>query len=221
MSKWNGRHVRGAAAKITAFALSVALTLLVGIRSDAAGESAQETLARMRALAAKENWQELIDLCEDMDFSVWPNAADAFHIRGRAYLRLEDGPKAVSDLRETVRRSPKSWYAWHSLGDVYRRFMGDSERALDAYKEAAGCEDKRGWMVADATLRAADILLNEVKCAEALEVLQNYSDEELRQMSPYWGAKIVRASGRVYAAQGKEAEAWVMFKRALEIEGKK
>ena len=179
---------------------------------------AEEALARMRALTEEGKWQELVDRFKNEDLSAWPGAGEAFYLRGRAYLLLKDAANAERDLEAAVEREPKEGYFWHSLGDACHQLLRDDARALDAYKKAFELEDKYGWMPVDATLKAANILLYQLKTDAALEVLHRYGDEDLKRMAPIWRVRILRAYGQVYAAQGREAEAWAKFREALAVE---
>jgi len=74
-------------------------------------------------------------------------------------------------------------------------------------------------MPADATLKAANIFLQRVENAAALDALSLYDEKNLKKASASWRIRILRARGRALAAQGMEQEAWAEFRKALAIEG--
>jgi hypothetical protein len=90
--------------------------------------------------------------------------------------------------------------------------------AAEAYKKAAALEDKSGWMPVSATLTAVDIRLSRVEPDAALEVLRQYTEEDLKNLSGSQRSRLLQAYGKTYAAQGREAEAWAAFRAALAAE---
>ena len=202
-------------------ALSAAVALAAAdspAQPKAPAGSAEGAIARMRTLTKDNKWQELVDQFKDEDLSTWPDAGEAFHLRGYSYLHLKDGAKAERDLKAAVERVPENGYFWHSLGDTYQQLLRDDARALDAYRKGFELEDKYVWVTTAATLKAANILLYQVKNDAALETLNRYGEEDLKKLSPYYRISILRAYGEVYAAQGRDAEAWAKFDEALKVE---
>ena len=205
----------------------VALALCVLPVAVALAGPAEDGFAQMRALHDAEKPQELVDQFKDVDLSTWPEAARAFHLRGHAYLQLKDAANAERDLEAAVERSPKNGYFWHSLAETYRRFLKDDARALNAYNKAFemvradnGGQKPYGWMPINATLEAATILLHQTKYAEALKVMERYDDSDAERLGVYWGRRMLRMYGHIYAAMGREEECLAKFHAALELEKK-
>jgi len=172
----------------------------------------------MRELSKNDRWMGLIEEFENEDFSAWPEAAEAFHMRGVGYLHLKDAPKAERDLKEAVERDPEEGFFWYNLAETCHALLKDDARALDAYRKAFELEDNFGWMPAAAAVKAVNILLYQVRNDEALDILRRYRDEDMEKLPPYWRFHILRAYARTYAAQGREAEARVKFRQALIVE---
>jgi len=114
--------------------------------ANATDAAAEESLARMRALAKEEKWRELADQFKDEDLSAWPKAGDAYFYRGRAYLLLKDAANAERDLKASVEHAPKEGYFWYNLGELYRGLLRNPVKAAQAYKKpprwrtrAVGC----------------------------------------------------------------------------------
>ena len=208
-------------------ALSAAAVLAApdsAAQPSAPASPAEKSLARLRLLAQQDRWYEVIERFESEDLSAWPEAGEAFHLRGKGYLFLKDAAKAERDLKAAVERDPEEEFFWYFLAEAYQQLLKDDARALEAYKKAfelVAHDELVGnsrWMPADAAVKAVNILLYQVKNDAALEILQRYGDEELKKLHPYGRCRILRAYARVYAAQGREAEALAKFREALIVE---
>jgi len=181
----------------------------------------EDALTRMAALAKEEKWRELVDQFKDVDFSAWPRAGDAFYYRGVAYMGLENAANAERDLKTSLEHSPKEGWFWYNLGQLYRRQLKKDVEAAEAYKKAAALEDKIGWMPVSATLAAVEIRLSRVEPDAALQVLRQYTEEDLKNLSGSQRSRLLQAYGRTYAAQGREAEAWAAFRGKLTPESER
>ena len=178
-----------------------------------------ERVLQMRELIKEEKFQELLDQYQDEDFTKWPlSTGEAFYQRGLAYRYLNEWTKAERDLEMSVKFDPHEGFFWYNLAATYRQLKRDNAKTAEAYKNASEREDRTGWMPADAALKAVDLYLNQPDPDAALEVLESYSEEDLKNVSTVWRIRILRAYGRVYAAQGREAEAWEKFREALRVE---
>jgi len=194
----------------------------------------EEKLARLTALCQNNQRKEVVEEFGDEDIVGWLDAfenkaegtskvVNALHKRGTSFSAVGNHERAREDFERGVEFSPSNGYMWNSLGGVYGR-LGESEKALDAFNKAfefvcaAHKSKPLGWMPISATLSAASILMQQTEYPEAIEVLNHYSDEEIRKMGTYWACRMLRAYGQVYLGTGREAEAMAKFKAALELE---
>jgi len=184
----------------------------------------ESTLVRMRELGRERKWQELIAEFKIVDFAAWPTesapqAAEALHLRGQAYSQLKQGRPAEVDLKAALKLAPRRDIAWLNLAENYMNNLGDDAQALDAYRRLLALTGrKNGWLPITATLAAARILTDQVRTDEALQELQHYDESD--GVAPIWRIRLLRASGHVYAAQGKEQESLAKFREALDLESR-
>ncbi len=179
-------------------------------------------LERMRMLLAKYQSKEVIAQFAEEDFSQWPadaksKAAEAFQLRGRAYMVLKDGRRAEADLQQALERMPGSAAIRILLGENYVRNLDDDAQALAAFAAARKITGAaKGWEPLSATLASVQILTDQLRADEALALLEPFGD--LSDLAPIWRIKMLRAYGHIYASQGKEAAALAKFREALQIE---
>lgn len=185
----------------------------------------ETTLTRMRDLVRERKWKELIEQFEKDEFANWPaelaaQTAEAYHLRGQAYMFLKNGKLAEADLKAALKFAPRNELMWLSLADNYANNLNDDEQALAGYRHVWKLTGKsNGWLPIHSTLSIARILTDQVKTDEALEVLKQFGD--MKGMAPVWRIKMLRMYGHIYAAQGKEQESLAKFREALELEAKK
>ena len=183
------------------------------------------TLTRMRALLQDRKLKDVIEQFATVDFAAWPadssqQAAEALHLRGQTYSFLKNGRQADVDLKAALKLAPRNEVFWITVGDNCTHNLQDDSQALAAYQQSFAITGKgNGWQPLTATLGMARLLTDQVKTDEALAVLQPYGSME--GMAPIWRVRMLRAYGRVYAAQGKEQESLAKFREALELESKK
>lgn len=178
-------------------------------------------LNRMEVLARQRKWSELVEAFEDEALDDWPTAraAQASHLRGQAHAGLRDADRAVRDLRRAVEVSPGNPYYWHTLAGVYRDLVRDPDEAAVAFGRAFEEAGKSGnWLPVSATIEEARIRLRQVRPDDALAVLERYDEEDVASLGTHWRRSMLRAYGRVYAAQGRDREALDKFEEANSLE---
>jgi tetratricopeptide (TPR) repeat protein len=188
----------------------------------------QDGLSRMREMLPKRQYKELVAEFQDVDFSSWgKSAADAFCQRGRAYAALKDGEKAEADFKKALELSPGNGWFWNCLADNCRDNLQDNQKAVEAYlkcfeldKQSHQGKTSYSFLPVSAIVSAARILYGQGKYAEALKVLDSYQVDDIEKLGKYWHVGLLRAYAQVYLGQGREAEALVKFKEALELEKK-
>jgi len=181
-------------------------------------------LQQMHSLERQYKRKELIAQFDKEDFAAWPEdqaklAAEAFHIRGRNYWVLKRGKESDADLQAAVRLAPRNGQYWMTLADNASRNLNDPEAALAAYDKTYEISGGgNGWLPLGATLGAANVLVSDLRTDEALKVLERY--ENLDSMAKSWRIRMLRAFGKVLAAQGQDAEALAKFREANVLEKK-
>ena len=197
----------------------------------------EEKLARLTALCQKNQRKEVVEEFGDEDIVGWLNAfedkkqgtskvVNGLNLRATSFNAVVELERARQDWEDAAKLSPSSAHMWSSLGNVYRR-MGDDKKALDAYNKAFDCHraahtgKSYNVIPISATLKAASILMHQIKYPEALKTLERYNDEDIQKMGTYWACRMLRAYGQVYLGAGREAEAMAKFKAALELQNKK
>ena len=191
----------------------------------------ETVLSRMKELCKGPGRGEFIQEFKDEDIAAWSpeyasKAVAALGLRGNAFLVTKDYVRAEKDYTLAVKLFPENGYMWNGLADVYRA-MKDDQRALDAYIRAFEVDRKQntaksyGYMPISATLGAANILLNQARYQEALQVMARYDDSDITKMAAIWGIKMLRMQGQIYAGLGRGEESLAKFKAALVVEGKR
>jgi len=64
-----------------------------------------------------------------------PDYAEGWNKRATLFFLKGDYPRAMRDIRETLRHEPRHYGAWSCLGRILEQ-TGDDRRALDAYRRA-------------------------------------------------------------------------------------
>jgi len=176
----------------------------------------------MRELTQQRGLKELVAEFANEDIASWPAsrsavAAEAFYLRGRAYRFLKQGEQAEADLQAAVKLAPRNGPYWLTLAENASANLNDPEGALAAYQQAYEISGGgNGWLAISATLGAAGVLVSELQNDEALKLLQRY--ETLDGMAKTWRIPMLRAYGKVFAAQSRDAEALAKFREALKLE---
>jgi hypothetical protein len=142
--------------------------------------------AQLQYLLIQREAPEAIAQFGGEDLSKWPfwKRGDAYRLRGRAYSITKDGPKAESDLRESIRWTSESRTrnsTWLMLAQNREHNLGDDDRALQAYNAiVAGRERLGGADEYQALQGIARIQSKRGQFAEALETLNRATPERLK-----------------------------------------
>ena len=142
--------------------------------------------AQLQYLLIQREAPEAIAQFGGEDLSKWPfwKRGDAYRLRGRAYSITKDGPKAESDLRESIRWTSESRTrnsTWLMLAQNREHNLGDDDRALQAYSAiVAGRERLGGADEYQALQGIARIQSKRGQFAEALETLNRATPERLK-----------------------------------------
>lgn len=160
--------------------------------------------AQMQHLLAQRKAPEVISQFGDEDISQWPfwKSGDGHYHRGRAFFILKDGPKAESDLSESVKwigDPRKRTSVLQALGQNRENNLGDDEGALEAYREILG--DRESFGGADefyALQGIARIQTRREEFDEALSTLNRVSPDKLQGS---WKESFQKAIETVKAAR--------------------
>lgn len=202
---------------------SLAIALLVAVWSGMVqAREPDVVLTRMRELLGMYKSKELTIEFENEDFGAWPAGAsakkvEALQLRGRAYMVVKDGRRAEADFKQALAIAPRNAGLWLLIGENYFRNLDSDAQALESFEQArkiAG--DSKGWERLTATIYSVQLLVDDLKTDEALDLLKPFGD--LRDLAPIWRVKMLRAYGHVFASQGKEAESLAKFREAFQVE---
>ena len=135
--------------------------------------------------------------------------------RPRAARRPKQAAKSAG---QTTKGEPRNANEWHQRAEDFRK-KGNDQQALDAYNKAFAATGKSSnWLPVSATISAAEIQLMRLEADAALKTLNRYNSKDVAGLSSSWRVRFLRVYGRIYAAQGREADAWAKFREANEVE---
>lgn len=192
-----------------------------GARSAGSANLVEADLVRLRELHRLRKWRELVDEFGPRDFEASTaapaQASEASYLRGQARFFLQDGARADADLRRAATLAPTDAAVHLALAENCAMLLGDEARALEAYRQVVQLTGRNaGWMPLTATMRSAQLLIDQVRPDEALAELRTYGD--LKTLPDSWRMRLLRTYGHAYAAAGREAESLASFRAALELE---
>ena len=98
------------------------------------------------------NHQEAID-AYDKCLELNPKFAEAYYVRGNAYINLGDTNRALQDLDKAIALNKDLASAYYARGLAYNK-LGNSEQALENYKMSA----KLGFKTAQDYLKSQKIV---------------------------------------------------------------
>lgn len=177
---------------------------------------------QIRLLAEHRKWTEILAQFKDEKFAAWPDdyAAEAFYLRGQARYFMNDGEGAAVDLRQAVELSPDNGTkgrAALALGENYRNRLKDDEQALSAYEQTVQWIPAGGHYVPyTAAVSAAAILRAQGKHERALAMAVKFDPDKAQG---YWRGMLLVSRAETLVAQGKKAEAAVLYKAAMAVQG--
>ncbi|WP_224242869.1 tetratricopeptide repeat protein [Hyalangium gracile] len=150
--------------------------------------------------------------------------------------------EALSSLRKAIGLYPNDFNALEQLGEIHLK-RGEKDEALRHFTLAAQASPDK--LKPDFVIRAAEILQQQDRHAEALELLRKFAGQGVRapEVLTALGDELVRAGkmdeaaasyreaagkspkdpslwelvGRIYASQGKRADALAAFQESLKV----
>jgi tetratricopeptide (TPR) repeat protein len=102
---------------------------------------------RLAELERKGDWQGIADFAQQSLARDTQNA-EWWVVRGYAFLRLEQFPRAAESFQEAVRYEPGEIVGWQLLGETYR-LMKEPERAVRTMEAAlrVSQDDATSWFI--------------------------------------------------------------------------
>ena len=165
--------------------------------------------------------KDAVEAFKGEDIAAWPDNIDykGFWNRGQVGFYTKNYEDAAKDLNLAAENAGSDamlkLYALNLLGSTWLA-LKDEQKALDAYKQAAGSNYGKGnWAQIDSAIQAAKILTKQAKYDEALKIFE-LND---KVTTGVWGFKYLEAYGDLLKAQGKEKEANEKYDAALALDG--
>ncbi len=92
---------------------------------------------QMRLMNEAHKLREIVDAFKDENIDAWPEsiAAEAYHLRGKAYIQIKDGKAAAADLQKAIGLT-SAGYLLTALADTCVLLLKDDELGLEAYRRA-------------------------------------------------------------------------------------
>lgn len=174
----------------------------------------QSLRARLRILADRKQWREIVVEFAEAPFADWPEAlaADAFYLRGTAWRERGERAAALRDFREAARRTDRVEIVF-DLAQLASGLQQDV-LAMDAFLAVQRAQPS-GWRFLRSTFARAGILLR--------NDLAEFALRELEKAEPgatgYWRVSLLRIRGDALAALGRSDDAVATYHAALETDG--
>jgi len=184
-------------------------------------DPALKTLAKMKLLERQKKSKELLDMVKNENIAAWPQAliAEAALCRAAAAESQKDFTLAEADLILAGRYSLYSSLkddAKYRLGNLYRDFLKDDAKAMQAYDELlAFCPMNFRYYYA--AMSYARLAAKHDRAGEGLKRLSGLSTDITKQR-PYITAETLECYGDVYSAMGKKEEALASYRKVIESE---
>ena len=155
--------------------------------------------------------REIVDAFKDENIDAWPEsiAAEAYHLRGKAYIQIKDGKAAAADLQKAIGLT-SAGYLLTALADTCVLLLKDDELGLEAYRRALRFDRMYSGCIAAAG--AAEILARQGKFDEARVELEKINLDEI--VHPSYRGRVLAAYGDILSKQGKKAEAIAKYREA-------
>lgn len=172
----------------------------------------------LQLLAERRQWRQIVDQFGGEDLAAWPDMliGPASYWRGHAHYALKNAEAAKGDLQRACHyllEDNTLGLAFIALGDTYRHQLGDTDRALQAYRQAY--QRRNVYKRCQAAMNAAAILRERGETDAALAELAVIPLEQITL--PYWRGNLLAAWGVTLAQAGKTAEASAKFREALAL----
>ena len=167
---------------------------------------------QMRLMNEAHKLREIVDAFKDENIDAWPEsiAAEAYHLRGKAYIQIKDGKAAAADLQKAIGLT-SAGYLLTALADTCVLLLKDDDLGLEAYRRALQFDRMYSGCIAAAG--AAGILAKQGKFNEARVELEKINLDEVAN-HPAYPARVLAAYGDILARQGRKAEAIAKYREA-------
>ena len=167
---------------------------------------------QMRLMNEAHKLREIVDAFKDENIDAWPEsiAAEAYHLRGKAYIQIKDGKAAAADLQKAIGLT-SAGYLLTALADTCVLLLKDDDLGLEAYRRALQFDRMYSGCIAAAG--AAGILARQGKFDEARMELEKINLDEVANQ-PAYSARVLAAYGDILVKQGKKAEAIAKYREA-------
>ena len=173
----------------------------------------------LEILYSNKRFSTLIKKFKDEDIELWPknSRAKSYQFRAYAYIKCKNGEAAEADLNKIIELGEQNkWLAMLYRGNNYLNILKDERKAADCLKQLAKEGPKFYWVTGDGLTKAVALLSKQKRFDEALQLLKRYNIDKLKG---FWQARILGNYAKIYAAQGKKAEAVATYQKALAIKG--
>ncbi len=137
----------------------------------------------------------------------------------RAYLRVEDWPRAVRAGKvaftneASTQTDETCWAIAEMIGPVLRDKLNDAESAAALYRDAGRLIGRRDWQMT-CTVEAADTFLNDVLSASDAKPLRDRASQRASGMPAEVASQLYRVWGDWHARKGDAKAARAYFARA-------
>ena len=174
---------------------------------------------RMEIMYKNRKYSDIVKEFKDEDIDLWPKnlRAKNYQFRAYAYIKCKNGEAAEADLNKIIELGEQNkWLAMLYRGNNYLKALKDERKAADCLKQLAKEGPKFYWVTGDGLTKAVELLSKQKRFDEALQLLKRYNIDKLKG---FWQARILGNYAKIYAAQGKKAEAVATYQKALAIKG--
>jgi len=177
------------------------------------------TFCRISLLRDSRQWEALLKLAKEEDFSVWPEKViyPAYMARAQAQASLGHAAEAESDalraLESTISPNQKAM-AWEFIAERSRIANEPPQKDLDAYEKMIGL-NPTGAVLRRTFYKRALLLTDLKQWDQARADITQL--EKLQKEEPYWNCATKLALGYLAEKQGKAADALASYRQAEAI----
>jgi len=178
------------------------------------------TSCRISLLRDSRQWEALLKLTKDEDFSVWPEKViyPAYMARAQAQAILGHAAEAESDAlraeESTISPNQKAM-AWSFIAERARTTNEPPQKALDAYAKIIAIDSTSGGILQRALYNRALLLTDLTQWDQARADISQL--ENLQKDEPHWNCVTQLALGYLAEKQGQTAEALASYREAAAI----
>lgn len=179
-------------------------------------------VCQMSIMGWNGKFNELIEAFKEEDINAWPEAyrGEGFFRRGYSYSKLKNTDAAIMDLEKSAEYYSDERAKMNSLGTLASIYesLKDDPKTLDTYQRIQLLASIKGTApYNNAMISRASILKRQGKYEEALADLQKIDTGKLAGDMKF---QILKISGEIYEAQGKNSDAVARYKEAVAVKEK-